>query len=261
MDLGRGRRRGRRTAVVLRAALGSATVLAALLAAPPAFAQAALACGRFSPDVLAAPEPREASAPVRRFELIKEWVRTQPYRALFLGDSLTERWDPELWRQHMAPRGVLNAGVSGDRTEHLRWRLDHGNLAGLPPRLAIVEIGTNDLGHGRPPDVAAEGVRDVLLKLRERLPDTRILLLGLWPRSATEEDRLRREVREVNRMIATCGDNKTVFYADIGGVLLDRRGELSRAISPDLLHFSAIGYARLAPALDRLIDPLLAMSR
>jgi beta-glucosidase len=104
-------------------------------------------------------------------------------------------------------------------------------------------------------------VRAVLLKLRERLPDTRILLLGLWPRGAREDDPLRRELREVNRMLATCGDNKTVIYADIGGVLLDRRGELSRAISPDLLHFSAAGYARLAPELDRLIDPLLAMSR
>lgn len=250
-----------------RAGLGLATALVAALGAGQAQAQVqtqaevSLACGRFTPDVLAAPEPREAVAPARRFEQIKEWVKTQPHRALFLGDSLTERWDPEAWREHMARRGVLNAGVSGDRTEHLRWRLDHGNLAGPPPRLAIVEIGTNDLGHGRTPEVAAEGVRAVVLQLRQRLPKTRILLLGLWPRGAAETDRLRREVRKVNEMIATCGDNRWVFYADIGGVLLDYRGELSRAISPDLLHFSAAGYARLAPPLDRLIDPLLALPR
>ena len=122
-------------------------------------------------------------------------------------------------------------------------------------------IGTNDLGHGRAPDVAAEGVRAVLLKLRQRLPDTRILLLGLLPRGATVHDRLRGEVGKVNEMISTCGDNKSVFYADIGGVLLDYRGELSRAISPDLLHFSTAGYARLTAPLDRLIDPLLAAGR
>jgi hypothetical protein len=67
-------------------------------------------------------------------------VKTQPYRVIFFGDSLTERfeaWDaPQLWREHMGVRGVLNAGVGADLTEHLRWRLDHGNLAGIIRQIA-----------------------------------------------------------------------------------------------------------------------------
>jgi len=247
-----------RMSLARHAAAIAIAVLTALLGAAPAEAQAVVTCRKFTEDVLAAPEPREAAGPVRRFEQIKGWVKTQPYRAIFLGDSLTELWDPEIWRDDMGRRGVFNAGVSGDRTEHLLWRLDHGNLDGPPPRVAIVLIGTNDIGHGRLPEDTAEGIRAVLIKLRVRLPATRILLLGIWPRGATPGDPLRQKNELVNRMIATCADDKFVFYADIGGVLLDMRGELSRAISPDLLHFTAAGYARLTPLLDRLLDPLLS---
>jgi beta-glucosidase len=225
-------------------------------------AQAQLRCGAFTAVPLDPPAPRAESWATASFDRIDQAVKTQPYRVLFLGDSITERWQLPLWDAkpvwdaNMAPRGVLNAGVSGDRTEHLLWRLDHGNLDGPPPKGVVLLIGTNDLAHGRPPEVAAEGVRAVLLRLRQKLPDTRILLLGLWPRGATPDDPLRQEVLEVNRLIATCADGSTIVHADIGNVLLDRGGVLSRAISPDLLHFSGPGYQRLIPKLDPLIDSL-----
>src|SRR5207237_9654786 len=149
-----------------------------------AHADKTLSCGPFTQDMLAAPAPREARWPVQRFAKISTAVKTERYRVMFLGDSITERFPtdaPEVWRQHMEPRGVLNAGVNGDRTEHLLWRLQHGNLAGPPPAAVIALIGTNDLGHGRPPEVAAEGVRANLVYLRQHLPNARILLRGLSP--------------------------------------------------------------------------------
>ena len=224
-------------------------------------AQQALRCGRFTQDQLPAPEPREAAAPRKRFEQINAAVKTQPYRVLFFGDSLTERfetWDaPEVWRQHMVPRGVLNAGVNGDRTEHLLWRLENGNLAGPPPQAAVLWIGTNDLGHGRSAEVTAEGVRANLARLRERLPNARILLLGIPPRGAAPDAPLRAPIRAVNDMLRGCGDEATVFFADVGGVLLDAQGRLTPEIAPDRLHFSRLGYEKLAPQLDRLIDRLV----
>jgi lysophospholipase L1-like esterase len=226
-------------------------------------AQTPLRCGPFTQVTLAAPEPREARWPVQRFETIKAALKTERYRVLFLGDSITERFPtdaPEVWHDHMAPRGVFNAGVSGDRTEHLLWRLQHGNLDGPPPPGVVMLIGTNDLtigGEGRPPDVVAEGIRANLLYLRQHLPRARILLLGLWPRGESPDARLRRATVAVNQLIETCGDNRAVVYADIGGVLLDPEGRLTPAISPDRLHFSALGYARLAPRLDALIDRLI----
>ncbi len=222
-------------------------------------AEAALACGRFTEEASAAPAPREAAAPLRRFEEIKRAVLTQPYRVLFLGDSITELYDPAVWARDMAPRGVLNAGVSGDRTEHLLWRLEHGNLAGPAPVGFIVLIGTNDLtngGRGRPPELVAEGIRADLLYLRQHVPNARILLLGLYPRA--DRPRAAASISAVNRLIQACGDGRAVVYADIGGVLLDPEGRLTRAVSPDQLHFSRLGYERLAPRLDGLIDDLLA---
>jgi lysophospholipase L1-like esterase len=238
----------------------AAVLMIAFIAVP---AQAQVPCGPFTTTPLASPAPRVNKYPVDIFERINEAVKTQPYRVMFLGDSITERWDAPLWNAktvwdaNMAPRSVLDAGVSGDRTEHLLWRLDHGNLDGPVPKGIVLLIGTNDLGHGRPPEEAAEGIRAVLLRLREKLPATRILLLGLTPRGATPNDPLRQLVVEVNKLIPRCADGKTIVYADIGGVLLDRGGVLSRTVSPDLLHFNGAGYERLAPKLDQLIDQLV----
>jgi lysophospholipase L1-like esterase len=159
----------------------------------------------------------------------------------------------------MVPRGVLNAGVNGDRSENLLWRLQHGNLDGPAPAGVVVLIGTNDLtngGNGRSARSTAEGIRANLVYLRRRLPDTRILLLGLLPRSAAPDARLRRGTVDVNRLIRDCGDDRAVVYRDIGGVLLDAEGRLTPAIAPDMLHFSALGYARLVQQLDPLIDAI-----
>ena len=245
-----------------RAVLAAVLLWTLLLNPGPARAQ--LACGPFTNEAIAPPAPREVRWPLQRLAEINAAVKTQPYRVLFLGDSITERFPtdaPDVWTAHMAPRGVLNAGVSGDRTEHLLWRLEHGNLAGPPPRAVVLLIGTNDLtngGAGRPAELVAEGVRANLLYLHRRLPNARILLLGLYPRGASPEDRLRRGTVAVNELIQHCGDGGAIVYADIGGVLLDPVGRLTRQVSPDLLHFSQEGYARLAPRLDALIDDLLA---
>ena len=235
--------------------------LAAYLLSTGAHAEALLRCGPFTQDEIATPEPREARWPVQRFEQINAAVKTERYRVLFLGDSITERFPtdaPEVWREHMTPRGVLNAGVSGDRTEHLLWRLQHGNLAGPAPSGVVLLIGTNDLGHGRTPEVAAEGIRADLLYLRQHLAGARIVLLGLLPRAEFPDAKLRRETVAVNQLIRNCADNAVVIYDDIGRTLLDPAGRLSPEISPDRLHFSGLGYARLMPRLDALIDMLLS---
>jgi lysophospholipase L1-like esterase len=244
------------------AALALCGLLAVLSAVSAAPVQTALPCPAFTSEAPPPAAPRTAAWPVKRFETIKERVRNQPHRVLFLGDSLTERFPhdaPLVWREHMATRGVLNAGVSGDRTEHLLWRLQHGNLAGPRPALAMVLIGTNDLasdGPPRSPELAAEGIRANLLYLRQALPDTPILLLGLLPRGASPASELRRKTVAVNALISRCADRHFVFFANIGGALLDAQGRLTAEVSPDRLHFSEIGYARLMPRLDALIDEL-----
>jgi len=238
----------------------AAIVVAVFVALP---VQAQVRCGAFTSEPLDPPAPRTDPGVVSTFNRINVAVKTQPYRALYVGDSITERWQLPLWDAkpvwdaNMVPRSVLNAGVSGDRTEHVLWRLDHGNLDGPPPKGVILMIGTNDLGHGRSPELAAQGIRAILIRLREKLPNSRILLQGLWPRGASPADPLREEVGAVNRLIQTCADGTTIVYADIGGVLLEPNGQLTRGTSPDLLHFTGAGYERVAPKLDPLIDRLI----
>jgi lysophospholipase L1-like esterase len=236
----------------------TAFLIAVLSLLAPA-AQAQPACGHFTQEPAAPPAPREAGSALRRFELINAEVNSVRHQILYLGDSLTERWDQELWREYMEPRGVLNAGVNGDRTEHLLWRLQHGNLAGPPPAAIVMLIGTNDLtngGHGRSPNIAAEGIRANLDYLRQHAPNARILLLGLWPRE--DVPHLNPTIAAVNRLIQECADGRTVVYADLGGLLLDPQGRLSPEIAPDRLHLSPLGYRKIAPKLGEVIDNLLA---
>jgi lysophospholipase L1-like esterase len=232
-----------------------------MLASVALHAQAALPCGGFTSVALAAPAPRLARPPLERFAHIGREVAAHSYRVLFLGDSLTQRWDDvaadkALWNRYFAPLDALNAGVNGDRTEHLLWRLEHGNLNNQQPRAIVLLIGTNDLGHGRPPEVAAEGIRRVLLQLREILPKTRMLLEGLWPRS--DVARVAAEILPVNRLLRQCAEKPSIVYVDPGRRLLDAQARLTPSIAPDGLHPSAQGYRIVSPMIAAELTPLLA---
>jgi len=242
-----------------------APVLAAAFAAfacfEPACAEETLPCARFSREESPAPMPSPYPSKLERLNSINQAVKSSRYSILFFGDSLTEGWDAAIWERSLAPRGALNAGVSGDRTDHLLWRLQYGNLAGPEPRAVVLLIGTNDLAYGRSPVVSADGIRSNLEVLRHHLPEARILLLGLLPREETPNALLRVEVTQVNELIRNCADNRHIFYAEIGDVLLDRDGFLPAAISPDQLHLTELGYTLLAARLDAELDRLLGPSQ
>jgi len=235
--------------------------LAACISFGPACAAEGVRCGSFAHEQLPAPVPSPYPSALERAKSISQAVKSRGYSILFFGDSLTEGWDTAVWEKSLASRGVLNAGVSGDRTDNLLWRLQNGNLAGSPPRAAVLLIGTNDLAYGRSPEITADGIRGNLEELRRRLPQARILLLGLLPREESPDAPLRLEVAQVNRLIRDCADDQHIFYAEIGDVLLDSDGRLTAAISPDRLHLTAQGYSRLASRLDPEFDRVLGPAR
>ena len=146
-------------------------------------------------------------------------------------------------------------------TDHVLWRLDHGNLDGPPPKAVILLIGTNDLAAHRSPELTADGIRANLILLRQRLPEARILLLGLLPREEFADAPLRWAAAQVNKLIRDCADGEHIVYADIGDVLLDSDGRLGAALSPDWLHFNEGGYALLASRLELVLDRVLASGR
>jgi lysophospholipase L1-like esterase len=114
---------------------------------------AVLPCPQFMLEGPPQPTARGDRSGRERLERINQAVKSVPHSALFLGNSLTEGWDSASWETSLAPRGVLNAGISGDFTDHVLWRLEHGNLAGPPPKVVILLIGTNDLAAHRSPEL------------------------------------------------------------------------------------------------------------
>lgn len=185
---------------------------------------------------------------------------------VFLGDSITQGWEGagrQVWEQKWAPLKAANFGIGGDRTEHVLWRLENGNFDGLKPKAIVLMIGTNNTGHQKPggyqcpAEQTAAGVKAILDKLKAKCPGAKILLLGIFPRGADNNDTFRRQNEATNALIKTNADDKTVFYMDIGQKFLQPDGTLTQEIMPDRLHLSPKGYEIWAEAIEPKVKELL----
>jgi len=186
---------------------------------------------------------------------------------LFLGDSITDGWrwgngGSQLWPKLYASRHALNFGIGYDRIQNVLWRVDHGELDGLNPKVVVLLIGTNNTGNednGQPrnttPEVIA-GVSNLVRQIQLRLPASKILLLGLFPRGE-KTDPIRVQVKAVNAGLATLNNSGSVRFLDIGGRFLASDGALSRGLFPDLLHPNQKGYQIWADAMEPLLTELL----
>ena len=180
---------------------------------------------------------------------------------LMIGDSITHSWEnggKSTWMQYYASRNALNIGFSGDRTEHVLWRIDNGAIDGIEPRLAVVMIGTNNTGHRQDPAIqTAAGIKRIVGRLQTRLPQTKILLMGVFPRGAKPNDPLRQLNDAINEIIHTLADDEQVFYLNIAHRFLDQDGNLPKSVMPDSLHPNAKGYEIWAEAMEPMIKKLL----
>ncbi|MCP4888265.1 MAG: DUF4976 domain-containing protein, partial [Planctomycetaceae bacterium] len=170
----------------------------------------------------------------------------------FIGDSITQGWEgrgKSVWDKYYGSRNAINLGIGGDRTEHVIWRLTHGNLGKIQPKVAVVMIGTNNTGHfDQDPKEVADGVERILEILQQRLPDTKIVLHGIFPRGPNSLDLKRLNNVAINQHIRRFADGDRVHYLEVGDQFLEPDGTISKAIMPDLLHLSTEGYERWAKA-------------
>ncbi|MGM9489291.1 GDSL-type esterase/lipase family protein [Ideonella sp. YS5] len=184
-----------------------------------------------------------------------------PPEIVFIGDSITQGWEKEgleVWQQHYAARHALALGFGGDRTENVLWRLQHGEIDGIAPKVTVLMIGTNNTGHrAENPETTAAGIRRLLQEIRQRLPRTKVLLLAVFPRGEQPDDFLRRQNERVNKLIARLADGRSVRFLDINAALLNADGTLSKEVMPDLLHPNAAGYAIWQRAMEPTLQKLL----
>ncbi|OWQ89561.1 hypothetical protein CDN98_03280 [Roseateles terrae] len=190
---------------------------------------------------------------------------------VFIGDSITQGWEDvgaPVWREYFSRYQPLNLGFGGDHTENVLWRLQHGEIDGIAPKVAVLMIGTNNTGDRmEDPRTTTEGIRRLITELRMRLPATRILLLAVFPREQKPGGPLRAINDEVNRRIASLADGETVQFLDIRHTLMNADGTLSADVMPDWLHLSEKGYRlwaeAMAPTLAELVrtTPAVVPSR
>jgi lysophospholipase L1-like esterase len=205
------------------------------------------------------PTPRDAKWMARHEGFLAEAKQIDP-DIVFLGDSITDGWrttGKSIWEERITPLNAANFGIDGDRTQHVLWRIDHGEFDKVKPKVIVLMIGTNNTPKGRNsvPETI-EGVSEVVHRLRTKLPRTKILLLGIFPRGQKGEP-VRDQLKEINQAISKLDDGKSVKYLDIGNKFLQEDGTLPTDIMPDLLHPNQKGYEIWAGAIEGTLKGML----
>ncbi len=180
---------------------------------------------------------------------------------LWIGDSITHSWEgrgKKVFQEFYGKRKAFNIGYSGDRTEHVIWRLQNGEVEGISPKLVVMMIGTNNTGHRQDkPENTAAGIKSILAEISKRLPESKVLLLGVFPRDQKKDGRLRKINDGINAIIKDYADDKSVYFLDIGEKFLDKDGNLPKSIMPDALHPNEAGYKIWAESIEAKVKELM----
>jgi enoyl-CoA hydratase/carnithine racemase/lysophospholipase L1-like esterase len=179
----------------------------------------------------------------------------------FLGDSIMYDWEGRgkaVWKKSFEPLKAVNFGISGDQTRHVLWRITAGQeLSAISPKVFVVMIGTNNMAAHTAGQIA-EGVSAIAKELQRQKPTAKVLVLGIFPRSASGTALIRAKIKDTNQRLAKLADGKQVFYLDIGARFLTADGALTKEIMYDALHLTPKGYAIWADAIKPTLDKLLA---
>jgi len=212
------------------------------------------------------PSPRsDANSMTAHAELVQK-ARTGRIDVYFVGDSITRRWGaldyPALlanWRANFFGWNAANFGWGADRIENMLWRLEHGELDGVRPKVIVILAGTNNVGTQPGGD---EKIADItrglsaLVRLCERkAPDATIVLTAIFPRN--DNVAVLPEIERINAHLAALADGKRVRFLNVNNRLADRDGRLFEGMSADKLHPTLQAYQIWADALKPIFTELL----
>ncbi|HMO12886.1 MAG TPA: sulfatase-like hydrolase/transferase [Pirellulaceae bacterium] len=188
-----------------------------------------------------------------RYQKKLQAARDSDVDVVFIGDSITQSWEgagKATWDAHFAKLNSLNLGFSGDRTEHVLWRLKRNSLQNKQPQAVVLMIGTNNTGHlMQSPNEVAEGIREIVDTLRILAPHAKILLLGVFPRDQNPTAAGRINNAAINTLIGEYQDDVHIKFLDLTDQFLEADGTLSAEVMPDYLHLSSEGYRRWADGI------------
>lgn len=197
---------------------------------------------------------------MERHKSFNERVKQGNVDLIFIGDSITQGWEgagKEVWEKYYGGRNAVNLGIGGDRTQHVLWRLDHGNIDGISPKLAVLMIGTNNSnGDDNTAEEIGAGITAIVQQLREKLPDTKVLILAVFPRGAKPSAQ-REKNAKASEIASKPADAEMIFYLDIGPKFLTDDATLTKDVMPDLLHLSPQGYEIWAASIEPTVAQLM----
>ena len=206
------------------------------------------------------PVPRTDDWWSKRHQSFNEAAKKGDVDLVFIGDSITQGWEgkgKEARQKYYGYRKPLNLGIGGDRTQHVLWRLDNGNIEGIKPKLAVLMIGTNNSnGKDNTAEEIGDGITAIIHKLRKELPETKVLVLAIFPRGEKPNPQ-REKNAKASEIAAKTADNKNVFFMDIGKEFLEDDGSLSKEIMDDFLHLTPQGYEIWAKSIEPKVAELL----
>jgi xylan 1,4-beta-xylosidase len=193
--------------------------------------------------------------------------RTDVY---FVGDSITRRWGatdyPDFLAHWKATFSGWNAGDFGwgaDSTQHILWRLEHGELDGLDPKVIVILAGTNNVGSvpaapGKTADKVADitnGLKAIVDLCRRKAPAATIVLTGIFPRN--DNMAVMPEIDAINANLAKLADGRSVRFLNVNRTLADATGTLFEGMAGDKLHPTLKGYQVWADGLTPILTGLL----
>lgn len=185
----------------------------------------------------------------RHEEILARHLKIKPDVVIF-GDSIIHYWGGEpqaplawgaqAWSRCFAGVSVENLGFGWDRTENVLWRIEHGELDGITPKMIIIAIGTNNIGVNTPEEIAA-GIKAVCGAAHAKQPSAHILLLGILTRrddlpGASDTERVNTVLAAHFKRVAS------VTFRDVGTAFRDASGTPNAALFADGIHINAAGY-------------------
>ncbi len=206
-----------------------------------------------------------------RHEAVLKAKQTITPEVVMIGDSITHFWagepaskiahGPKAWADLFGPRPVLNLGFGWDRTQNVLWRLDHAEFDGLHPKCVVLNIGTNNLtgtknARESTPAEIADAVRAIIIRVRSKSPESKIILMGIFPRGEKSNNPMRAKITATNTLLADLAKipgTPGITFLDIAPKLLQPDGSISRTIMSDFCHPTEKGYTIWAEALKPVI--------
>jgi len=205
------------------------------------------------------PAPRSASWTTRHDGFVQQ-AKAGNINLLFMGDSITDFWrsrGKNVWDKFYGSRNAANFGISGDRTQHVLWRIENGELDGINPKVIVLMIGTNN-SKSDSPDQIAEGVEKIVAVMRQKCPKSKILLLAIFPRNTrTDTPEQMETIHKVNTRIAKLGHHRMITFLYINHVFVGPDGKVPADIMPDFLHPNEHGYQLWADAMEPTLAKML----